>query len=304
MFGITGILSLAAVLVFLLSLPSICQTDSVSVGARIELKSSVDKSEVPFNRRATFTIEASWEGEQDRFSITPVGLPECQNLEIVGSSSVNETRVEEGKTLSLKTFKFALKPTQTGDGRIGPVLLSYVDNATQDSSSLSTQPIDVQVTPPVQKRGSVPKTILIFVVAVVLIYVIYSARKRTKRIEITKEDTQEPMPKEESPEDKALKDLDAISHRVQQGDLKTCPSDVYRLLTGYLEAKYQIVTSGKTTDDIIDSLSNLDIPSERVNLLKNLLAACDLIKYARDRAEKEKCLQIARQAREFVEQNR
>ena len=89
--GTIRILSLAAVLIFLLSLPATCQTDSV--GARIELKSFVDKSEVPFNRQAVFTVEASWEGEQERFSITPVGLPECEILEILGSSSVNETRL-------------------------------------------------------------------------------------------------------------------------------------------------------------------------------------------------------------------
>jgi len=302
--GATGILSLAVMVIFLLPLPATCQTDSLSVAARIELKSSVDRSEVPFNRQAIFTVEASWEGEQDRFSITPVGLPECENLEIVGSSSVNETRLEEGKTVSLKTFRFSLRPTQTGTGRIGSVLLGYVDNATQDSSALSTQPIDVQITPSVKERGPVPKTILIFVAAVILIYVIYSARRRTKRIEITREETKEPTPEDESPDDKALKNLDAINQRVQQGNLETFPSDIYSLLTGYLEAKYQIVTSGKTTDDIVDSLSNLDMPSERVNLLKSLLSACDLIKYARDRAEKEKCEEIARKAREFVEQNR
>ena len=95
-----------------------------------------------------------------------------------------------------------------------------------------------------------------------------------------------------------------MSRRVQGGNLEAFPSDVYRLVTRYLEAKYQIVTSGKTSDDIVNSLSSLEMPSERVNLLKTLLAACDLIKYARDRAEKEKCLEIAGQAREFVEQNR
>ena len=302
--GMMRILSLTAVLIFLLSLPATCQTDSVSVAARIELKSSVDKSEVPFNRQALFTVEASWEGEQDRFSITPVGLPECENLEIVGSSSVNETRVEEAETVSLKTFRFSLKPTQTGTGKIGSVQLSYVDNATQDSSSLSTQPIDVQIIPPVERRAPATRTILIFVVAAVLIYVIYSARKKTRRIEIPKEETKTQVQEKESSEDKALKDLDEISRGVEQGNLETFSSDIYRLLTGYLEAKYQIVTSGKTTGDIVDSLSNLDMPSERVDLLTSLLAACDLIKYAKDRAEKEKCVEITRQAREFVEQNR
>jgi|GEM_PF-1149296 len=302
--GAVGILSLTAMVIFLLSSPAACQTDSASVAARIELKSSVDESEVPFNRQAVFTVQASWEGEQDRFSITPVGLPECENLEIVGSSSVNETRVEEGRTISLKTFRFSLKPTQTGTGRIGPVMLGYVDNATQDTSALSTQPIELQVTAPVKERDPVPRSILIFVVAVILIYVIYAARRRRGRIEIPEEEKKTEALQKESPEDQALKSLHEIGRRVQQGDVETFPSEIHRLLTGYLEAKYQIVTSGKTSDDIVNSLSSLDMPSERVNLLKKLLAACDLIKYARDRAEKEKCSEIARQAREFVEQNR
>ena len=302
--GVRRILGLSTILILLLSPPATCQNDSGAVAARIELKSSVDKSEVPFNRQAVFTVEASWEGGQDRFTITPVGLPKCENLEVVGSSSVNETRVEEGRTLSLKTFRFSLKPTQTGTGTIGSVMLGYVDNATQDTSVHSTQPIEVQITAPVKERDPVPRNILIFVVAVILIYVIYAARRRRKRIEIPKEEAKTLAPMEESPEEKALRDLDEIGRRVQQGDMETFPSEIYRLLTGYLEAKYQIVTSGKTSDDIVDSLSNLDMPSERAELLKNLLAACDLIKYARDGAEKEKCLEIAGQAREFVEQNR
>ncbi|MGB2803856.1 MAG: BatD family protein [Candidatus Zixiibacteriota bacterium] len=300
--GMMRILSLTTVLVFLLSFPGICQSDSV--GAKIELKSSVDRSEVPFNQRAVFTVEASWEGEQDRFSITPISLPQCENFEILGSSSVNETKIEDGKTLSLKTFKFTLKPTQTGTGRIGSVQLSYVDNVAQDSSTLSTQPISVEITPPVERRAPVPRTILIFVVAAVLIYVIYSARRRTKRIEIDKKETVMPPPEYESPEDRTLKDLEAIDRRVQQGDWEAFSSDVYKWLTGYLEAKYQIVTSGKITDDIINSLSNLDIPSEKIYLLRRIFSACDLIKYARGMAEKEKCEEIARQAKEFVEQNR
>ncbi|MGB7061779.1 MAG: BatD family protein [Candidatus Zixiibacteriota bacterium] len=303
-----GIVKCANVLAFLVvvffAFPSSADSQTDSLQARIELKSSVDRSEVPFNREATFTVQASWEGEQDRFSITPVGLPGCENFEILGSSSVNETKIEGGKTVSLKTFNFTLKPTQTGTGRIGSVQLSYVDNVAQDSSTLSTQPISVEITPPVERRAPAPRTILIFVVAAVLIYVIYSARRRTKRIEIAKEEIKKPKMEEEFPEDKTLKDLAAINRRVQQGDLEAFSSDVYKLLTGYLEARYQIVTSGKTTDGIIDSLSNLDMPSDKIDLMRGMFSACDLIKYAKEPAEKEKCKEIAKQVREFVEQNR
>jgi hypothetical protein len=86
--------------------------------------------------------------------------------------------------------------------------------------------------------------------------------------------------------------------------LEAFSSDVYRLLTRYLEARYQIVTSGKTTDGIINSLSNLDMPSDKIDLMRGIFSACDLIKYAKEPAEKEKCEEIAKQARKFVEQNR
>ncbi len=297
------ILSLSTVLIFFLSLSANCQTDSIQ--AKIELKSWVDQSEVPFNQKLTFTVQASWEGEQDRFSLTPVTPPECENFEILGSSSLNETKTEEGKTKSLKTFKFNLKPIQTGAGRIGSVQVSYVDNLTQDSSSLSTQPINVQITPPVEKKGPKYRNILIGVIFLVLIYVIWSARKKTRRIEITREkEAERILPEKESLEEGTLKKLDVISEEVQKGRLESFCSDVYKLLTGYLEAKYQIVTSGKTTNDIIRSLSNLDISSERISLLKEILCACDLVKFAGEKMEKERCEDMMNQVKKIWEQNR
>jgi hypothetical protein len=297
------IFSILGLVLILAYSDAFCQTDSIQ--SQIELKSSVDKSEVPFNRQLTFTVEASWEGEQERFSITPLIPPQCENLEIMGSSSVNQTRMENGKTMSVKIFRFALKPTQTGKGKIGAIQLSYIDNATQDSSSVSTQPIDVQITAPVSERGPKYKTILIFVVIVILIYVLYTARKRTKRIEI-KPEKQEQIQKEEeeTPEQRALRQLGKISEQMNKGARDSFSSDIYKLLAGYLESRYQIVTAGKTTNDIIDSLAKVDILPEKIGLLKEILSACDLAKFAAERMENSRCEKMANQVKEFLEQNR
>jgi hypothetical protein len=294
---------LLGLLLVLVYSDTFCQTGSIQV--QIELKSSVDKSEIPFNRQLTFTVEASWEGEQERFSITPLIPPQCENLEIMGSSSVNQTRMEQGKTMAVKIFRFALKPTQTGKGRIGSIQLSYVDNATQDSSSLSTQPIDVQITAPVNERGPKYKTILILVMIVVLVYVLYTAKKRTRRIEIKPEkQVQTQKEEEETPEQRALRQLEGISEPIKRGTLDSFSSDIYRLLAGYLEARYQVVTAGKTTNDIIDSLSKVDILPEKIGLLKEMLSACDLAKFAAETMEKGRCEKMAGQVKEFLEQNR
>jgi len=285
----------------LFSLPTFCQINTLP--AKIELKSSVDRSAVPLNQELTFTIKVSWEGEQSRFMITPVTPPQCENLEISASSSLNESRMEEGKTKSLKTFQFVLRPMQTGTGKIGPVQVNYIDNVTQDSSSLSTQPISVQVTPAIKSSQPGYKIILVIAIISILIYVIYSSRRKGRRIEIPQEKgLEQTEQKPETPEEEALKRLNEISEQLQQGRSDDFSRDIYRLLTGYLEAKYQIVTSGKTTNDIISSLSNLDLSPEKVTRLKEILSTCDMIKFAKEGLEKGRYEQMVEQVRKFLEQ--
>lgn len=306
--------SMSTIRTLYLSLMSIVVTISVtlsangqtqSVESKIELKSSVDRSEVPFNQRLTFTVEAGWEGEQGRFSITPVAPPECEKLEILGTSSLNETKIQEGVTRSLKIFKFTLRPTETGAGRIGSIELSYIDHVTQDSSSLATHPISVQVTAPVKEKGPKYQGVLLIVIGLVLAYVLYSATIKRRRVKMAAEEKpKEPASEEKSLEDGMLRKLDEIQKRIQKGELETFSSDAYRLLTDYLEAKYQIVTAGKTTDDIVSSLSTLDLSSESIAVVRKILSTCDLMKFAKDSLEREKCEQITASVRRYLEQNR
>jgi len=289
-----------SVLMFLFSFPAFCQISTLPV--KIELKSSVDRSTVPLNQELNFTIQVSWEGEQSRFMITPVAPPQCENLEISGSSSLNESKMEEEKTKSLKTFQFVLKPLQTGTGRIGPVQVNYIDNVTQDSSSLSTQPVSVQITPAIKSSQSEYKIVLVIAIILVLIYVVYSSRRKVRKIAIPQEQGSEEEQKQETPEESALKRLNEISEQLQQGQSVDFSRDIYRLLTGYLETKYQIVTSGKTTNDIISSLSNLDLSPEKVTRLREILSTCDMIKFAKEGLEKGRLEQTAEEVIKFLEQ--
>jgi predicted Holliday junction resolvase-like endonuclease len=285
----------------LYAIPTFCQTGTLP--AKIELKSSVDRSTVPLNENLNFTVQVSWEGEQSRFMITPVAPPQCDNLEVSGSSSVNESKMEEGKTISLKTFEFVLKSLQTGTGRIGPVQIKYIDNITQDSSSLSTQPVSVQITPATKRGQSSYKIILVIAIILILLYVVYSSRRKVRKIAIPDEKASEPIEqKPETPEEMALRRLNEISEQLQQGREDDFSKDIYRLLTGYLETKYHIVTSGKTTIDIISSLPNLDLSPDDVTRLEEVLSTCDMIKFAGGSLEKERLDQLAEQVRNFLEQ--
>ena len=80
-------------------------------------------------------------------------------------------------------------------------------------------------------------------------------------------------------------------------------SKVYKLVTSYLEEKYHIFTTGKTTQDIIESLLALNLGEDQITLLKDILSTCDLIKFAREMVEKERCEDISNKVKKFLEQN-
>jgi hypothetical protein len=270
---------------------------------KIQLEARVDRPDLPLNEKLTLTVEASWDGEQGRFKITPITPPECENFEILGSSSVNEAKMVEGKTKSTKTFEFILKPTQTGSGRIGSVLFSYVDNVTGDSSSLSTQPISVKINPAIEKKTPDYKIFLIIAIVLIFIYVVYSAKRKTKRIKISDQTKEEDKIPEKTLEEKTLENLSFLSPLISEGKTDEFSSKVYRLITNYLEEKYHIFTTGKTTQDIMESLSTLNLREGQVAWLKDILSTCDLAKFAKEMVEKEKCEETFSKVKKFLEQN-
>lgn len=284
-------------------LDSVYGEQSRTMETKIKLEAWVDRPELPFNEKLILTVQASWDGKQDRFKITPIAPPECENFEILGSSSVNESKMVEGKTKSTKTFEFILKPTETGTGRIGSVLLSYVDNVTEDSSSLSTQPISVKMNPPIEKKAPNYKIFLIIAIVLILIYVIYSAKRKTKRIKITDQTKEEVKITEKTIEEKTLETLYVLSPLISEGKVDEFSSKVYKLITNYLEERYHIFTTGKTTNDIIDSLSPLNLSEEQITLLKDIMSTCDLIKFAKEMVEKERCEEIFNKVKKLLEQN-
>jgi hypothetical protein len=285
------------------------QVDSIygeqnrTMETKIQLEARVDRPDLPLNEKLTLTVRASWDGEQDRFRITPIIPPQCENFEILGSSSVNEAKMVEGKTKSTKTFEFILKPTQTGNGRIGSVLFSYVDDVTGDSSSLSTQPISVKINPPIEKKTPDYKIFLIISIVLILIYVVYSAKRKTKRIKISDQTKEEDKIPEKTLEEKTLENLSFLSPLISEGKTDEFSSKVYRLITNYLEEKYHIFTTGKTTQDIMESLSTLNLREDQVAWLKDILSTCDLAKFAKEMVEKERCEETFSKVKKFLEQN-
>ncbi|MGB2697882.1 MAG: BatD family protein [Candidatus Zixiibacteriota bacterium] len=270
--------------------------------SKIELKSWADKLELGSDQNLIFSVQAVWMGELDRFNIQPIRPPECQNLEILGSSSVNETKIIEGKSKTFKTFSFILKPTQQGQGEIGNVEFGYVDPLTQDTSWLSTQPLVVQIGPPV-KKGSGDG--VIYLVLILLIFfttlTYFVIRKREK--ETKEEQTKTEEKTEKTLEQKVSEKLHSLEPILNSERTEEFFSEVYKLLTGYLEKRYHIMTSGKTTPEIMKSLSGFSIEEKQLKRVESILKRCDLVKFARETVKIEEGEKVMENFKRILEQS-
>lgn len=279
--------------IFLISLGVILLSSSFSQvfsrdtsSSKIELKAWTDKLQIGSDEGLVFTVQATWEGELDRFEIEPIRPPECKLFEISGSSSVNETKIIQEKSKTFKTFSFVLRPTQQGQGQVGSVEFTYVDPMSQDTSRLYTQPIVIQVGPPVKKEGGDAVIYLVLILVIFFTTLTYLVmRKREKEARKQKIKTEEKV--RMSLKDETSEKFSSLQTLVEGGETEEFFSRVYGTLTRHLEEKYHIVTAGKTTAGIMSSLSGLSIEEERIKLLESVLKRCDLVKFAKEKIEKD-----------------
>ena len=273
-----------------------------TTSTKIELKSWADKLEMGADEQLIFTVQAVWMGELDRFNVLPIRPPECKLFEILGSSSINETKIIQGKSKTFKTFNFILEPNKQGQGEIGNVEFGYVDPMIQDTSWLSTQPLAVQIGPPV-KKGS--NDAVIYLVLILLIFfttlTYFVIRKREKESKAEEPKTEEPV--EISLEEKMMVKLSSLESFLDKQKVEEFFSKIQSLLTGYLEEKYHIITTGKTTPEIMNSLSSSGIEEKRLGLLEEILKICDLVKFAKEPVKIEEGEKVLENFKSILEQS-
>lgn len=90
----------------------------------------------------------------------------------------------------------------------------------------------------------------------------------------------------------------------QQGEVKLYYSELSDVLREYLEKRYQISTQEQTTDEILLSLKQKEIPQESRTLLNKILTLADLVKFAKEKPTAFENGQTMENAIDFVVQTK
>jgi len=261
----------------------------------ISLSAILDDSETPFEESVELTLEIKWTGDIRSYAFEVLPLPELENLKILGTSSAISSGIEAGQEITTRTFKYTLKPTASGTGIIKPILLQCVSMPDSIPGELATQELSIKIADPVpiEKKSEIPDYyyfLLIIVLAGGFVFIFLQLRKKPETIPV------------KSPEESILAELAAIK---QEGysDRKLFFTRLFKMLSTFLEKKYNQNLSGQTADDIISNFEEIEISLDIKEKLTVWLTKAEKEKFAPMGGEPGDIIRLIAELEKFFKKN-
>jgi len=268
---------------------------SVAVGQEISLSTSIDKTEMAFEDSLTLNLLVEWEGDMAGYVFEVFPLPETENLQVLGTSSAVSSRHENNREITSRKFRYTLRPTLAGVGIIRSIVLNYVQLPDSLPGLLTTQEYKVIISEPVVKpdesrRGGLFVVILIIgsVVIIAIMGLWFVRRRRHDRVPVT------------TAEEKVLDKLIIIKSE-SQTDRKQFYIRVYKTLATYIEEKFGLATSGRTSAAIIGALESIEIGLDTRDKLAGWLAQAEKEKYAPSGGEPGDTIRMITELEEYFQ---
>lgn len=245
--------------------------------AAVELKTYVENSKVPLNRRVVFVIELSWVGDMSRYHLLPIPQPVLTNLMIEGSGSAN--RLEElpgGRYRSIRRFTYRLSPVALGMAYIDGLEIRYQDPQTGEVNSLISQRLSVQVIDPLpDSSNNVSPFIYLLLLGLFFSVIAYFLVRYFKTRQAAAQAPQREIPLAEQYLKILAQEVDPRGTNLREMALETA-----RIFREYLSKQYHISTREASAEEIVDHLRSAGVSPEELRRVDDALQKWDLIKFA------------------------
>lgn len=130
-------------------------------------------------------------------------------------------------------------------------------------------------------KAYLPYIIAIILILTLITYLIFQWIKRNKKR--IKAAPQKPTKPKVKPHIAALKALERLRQKKlwEQGKIKDYYSELTDIVRIYIDGRWNINAKEMISKDIISELSQLDIPEEQIEMLKQAFHTADLVKFAK-----------------------
>jgi hypothetical protein len=285
-------LHLCSALLGLLLASGLLQSGMAQTG-ELSVASSVDKASITIGDPIHFTLTV------DQAPGIKVNLPGLNvalgNFEIRDYKSHQQVHKQTGRTAL--TIAYVITTYGTGQYAIPPVTLEYVTPAnerkTVSSDSIqievrSIKPSEAQEIKDIRTPVEIPASLgwLYWSLAILGLalaglggYYVYLRKRWMGRGFIFDREAELLRP----PHEVAHEELDRIEHMglIAAGRIKEHYTLAADALRTYTARRYGIVTLERTTDEIIQEMSDRSLPADHVVRYRDFYLACDMVKFAK-----------------------
>lgn len=274
----------------------------------ISIKAEVDKAAITIGDPINYTITIRHAPNVQILSSIP--LPPEDLFDIRKVQDINQE--QSGKKVTGR--KFTITAFQVGEYILEPVKVQYRING-GDVKTIETSKIfitvksvggDKQAQDIKDIKGAVKVPInrlwmWIIIGIAGLAIALLVGRKLLKKKPLRIEKPEKIL----SAEEEAFLHLNQLfdSDLIKQGKYKDYFFRFSEILRAYLERRFQITAIEQTTYEINRSLRESDVPQDNRVLLKDVLEAADLAKFAKWRPDPSEVVVLNKKAREFVERS-
>lgn len=248
----------------------------------ISLSSKLDRTKLRVGEKARFEVTVRWSGLITDYDIGTSSSPALVGLRMLSTESSVGTEGEAGKTVK-RTMIYELEATDAGKGRIGAVELTIHDRKSDRKSTLSTEPLEIEVHAAPEPLFSFPEItarkalglglILIALIAGGAGMVLYFRRDKS-RVEIG----EKPAPA--TPE-QAFDDVVRKAGNLRfSGDVQTYMTALEGAIIRWIEARFAL-NPRQWPDIAISEFSARSLmPDEHVEYLRQFARCCQAAKFA------------------------
>lgn len=241
----------------------------------ISISTEISQAAIPFEGKDTLTVSLTWAGEPFLYQIDDFPMPSLEKLQILGSStsvsSAGDSTVESG-TVTTRTYRYILQPTDYGTGIIESLDITAKNRVSNESHELKTGRLTVEIAKPVPVKAPGNSRLGIIILAIALVMVFGAGMAVFIRIRRKQRESLNAVV-----EGHYCETLETIKKEAV-ADRKLFYSRVYRLLLNFLEKERALDVSGKTGEEIITTVQNIENETERQQLTQWLRQA-QKIKY-------------------------
>lgn len=242
-----------------------------------------------------FNIRLSVQTTPENRITFPVVPDTLNGLEIVSRSTIDTTRSEDGKQLTLSQ-QLAVTAFDSGYYVVEPFtfVISQANGAADSMSteaqliSVKTIPVDTTkaikaikpiLEPPFDWRELLPWLFGILILLAIAGTFYYYWRKYKNRI-VVPEPPKAPL---RPPHELALEALAQLESEKlwQQGAFKEYHIRLSDILRSYLEHRYRVASLESTTDETLTGLRKHSLPENEMRRLESVLRLADMVKFAK-----------------------